>query len=124
MTPALGEQILTVIPGEQHRRQRKMLNPLFSAKHLREMTPIFTGIIHKVRSTAAPDVYHRSHCTTAQLEDAITARVKDSVQEIDVLNWMGRTALELIGQGGLGHSFDPLTEDVADEFAESVKAYL
>ncbi|OJT02021.1 Cytochrome P450 3A24 [Trametes pubescens] len=99
----LGPGLLATV-GEQHRRQRKMLNPLFSAKHLREMTPIFTGIIHK-------------------LEDAITARVKDSVQEIDVLNWMGRTALELIGQGGLGHSFDPLTEDVADEFAESVKAY-
>ncbi|KAI0648488.1 cytochrome P450 [Trametes meyenii] len=37
---------------------------------------------------------------------------------------MGRTALELIGQGGLGHSFDPLTEDVADDFADSVKAFL
>ena len=37
---------------------------------------------------------------------------------------MGRTALELIGQGGLGHSFDPLTEDKADDFADAVKAYL
>ena len=50
--------------------------------------------------------------------------MKGGTQEIDVLNWMGRTALELIGQGGLGHSFDPLTEDKADEFADSVKAYL
>lgn len=41
-----------------------------------------------------------------------------------MLGWMGRTALELIGQGGLGHSFDPLTRDVADDFADSVKAYL
>ena len=37
---------------------------------------------------------------------------------------MGRTALELIGQGGFGYSFDPLTEDKADDFADSVKAFL
>ncbi|KAI0355161.1 cytochrome P450 [Trametes cingulata] len=99
----IGPGLLATL-GEQHRRQRKMLNPLFSAKHLREMTPIFTQIIHK-------------------LEKAITSRVKDGPQELDMLGWMGRTALELIGQGGLGHSFDPLTEDVADDFADSVKAY-
>ncbi|OJT02020.1 Docosahexaenoic acid omega-hydroxylase CYP4F3 [Trametes pubescens] len=99
----LGPGLLATL-GDQHRRQRKMLNPLFSAKHLREMTPIFTTIIQK-------------------LEYAISSRVGNGTQELDILNWMGRTALELIGQGGLGHSFDPLTEDVADEFADSVKAY-
>ena len=31
--------------------------------------------------------------------------------KIDVLSWMTRTALELIGQSGLGYSFDPLIED-------------
>lgn len=38
--------------------------------------------------------------------------------------WMGRTALELIGQAGIGYSFDPLTEDVHDEYADAVKTYL
>ncbi|KAI0333101.1 cytochrome P450 [Cubamyces sp. BRFM 1775] len=99
----VGPGLLATV-GDQHRRQRKMLNPVFSAKHLREMTPIFNEVIHK-------------------LEVAIASRVKDGPKEIDVLSWMGRTALELIGQGGLGHSFDPLTEDRADEFADSVKAY-
>ncbi|KAI0355165.1 cytochrome P450 [Trametes cingulata] len=99
----LGPGLLATVE-QQHRRQRKMLNPLFSAKHLREMTPIFNGIINK-------------------LQEAIATRVKAGTEEIDVLGWMGRTALELIGQGGLGHSFDPLTEDVADEFADAVKAY-
>ena len=59
-----------------------------------------------------------------QLEIAIASRVKDGPKEIDVLGWMGRTALEHIGQGGLGYSFDPLTEDKADEFAESLKSFL
>ena len=36
---------------------------------------------------------------------------------------MGRTALEIIGQGGLGHSFDHLTEDTWDGYTEAVKAF-
>ena len=28
-----------------------------------------------------------------------------------MLSWMTRTALEIIGQSGLGYSFDPLTEN-------------
>ena len=30
-----------------------------------------------------------------------------------MLSWLNRTALEFIGQGGMGYSFDPLTEDAA-----------
>ena len=40
-----------------------------------------------------------------------------------MLNWMGRTTLEVLGQAGLGYSFDPLTEDVADAYADAVKRY-
>lgn len=35
--------------------------------------------------------------------------------------WMGRTALELMGQGGLGYSFDPLVADAADEYGLVLK---
>ncbi len=45
----------------------------------------------------------------------------DAPTEIDMLHWMNRTALELIGQGGLGHSFDPLTEDVRHVFGDAIK---
>lgn len=37
---------------------------------------------------------------------------------------MGRTALELIGQGALGYSFDPLIENASDDFGDSVKQFL
>lgn len=36
---------------------------------------------------------------------------------------MGRTALEFVGQAGLGYSFDPLVNDKADEFASSLKSF-
>ena len=44
-----------------------------------------------------------------------------STNEVDILEWMGRAALELMGQGGLGHSFDPLIENVHNDFADSLK---
>ncbi|KAH9858559.1 cytochrome P450 [Lenzites betulinus] len=97
--------------GEQHRRQRKMLNPVFSTKHLRNMIPLFYDIIHKTR-------------------DAMVARVPVGAEkgsatrvELDMLSWMGRTTLEVLGQGALGYSFDPLVEDVPDEFAKTVKDF-
>ena len=37
---------------------------------------------------------------------------------------MGRTALELVGQGMMGYSFDPLTEEVHNDFAEAVKSFM
>ena len=57
-----------------------------------------------------------------QLRVAIESRVRDGPQKIDMVSWMGRTALELIGQSGLGHSFDPLVADSKDEYTEAVKS--
>ncbi|OBZ67961.1 Docosahexaenoic acid omega-hydroxylase CYP4F3 [Grifola frondosa] len=94
-----------IILGSHHRRQRKMLNPVFSASHLRHMVPVFYGITHKLR-------------------DAIASKIRSGSEEIDVLNWMGRTALELIGQSGLGYSFDSLVADVPNVHGEAVKSFI
>lgn len=56
-----------------------------------------------------------------QLRDAFTQRVGDAPQELDILNWMSRTALEFIAQGGIGVSVDPLTRDTTDEYSQAVK---
>ncbi|KAI0828713.1 cytochrome P450 [Trametes gibbosa] len=101
----LGPGLLSTL-GEHHRKQRRMLNPIFSINHMRHMMPMFYDVGHKLRA-------------------AIEQRVRVAPTEIDMLNWMGRTALELIGQAGLGYSFDPLTEDVTpDVYAEAIKAYV
>lgn len=59
-----------------------------------------------------------------QLRDAIVSRVQSGQEEIDILNWMGRTALELIGQGGMGYCLDPLTTDVPNELADAAKDFM
>lgn len=55
---------------------------------------------------------------------ALEFQVKDGPKDLDVLAWMGRTALELIGRGGLGHSFDRLVAESKDEFTESLKRFM
>ncbi|KAJ8081473.1 hypothetical protein PM082_007318 [Marasmius tenuissimus] len=39
---------LTSTAGGHHRKQRKMLTPVFSAAHLRDMTPIFYDVVKRV----------------------------------------------------------------------------
>lgn len=57
---------------------------------------------------------------------AISSRVPTHAEgtDIEILGWMSRAALELIGQAGIGYSFDPLTEDVQDAYAEAVKYFV
>ena len=43
----LGPGVLTT-RADQHKRQRRLLNPVFSAGHLRDMTHIFYNVAHKV----------------------------------------------------------------------------
>ncbi|KAI0676559.1 cytochrome P450 [Trametes maxima] len=101
----LGAGLLSVL-GDVHRKQRKMLMPVFSAKHLRDLTPIFYEV-------------------TDRLVKAISQRVHDAPETIDMLEWMGRTALEIIGQAGMGHSFDPLvSDDASDPFTLAAKDFL
>ncbi|KAI0718774.1 cytochrome P450 [Cerioporus squamosus] len=92
--------------GDHHRKQRKLLNPAFSIAHMRRMIPIFNAVGHKL---------------VEGIEDRI--RDKPIAVELDMLSWMGRTALELIGQAGLGYSFDPLVADTPDDFGYAIKAF-
>ncbi|OBZ67845.1 Docosahexaenoic acid omega-hydroxylase CYP4F3 [Grifola frondosa] len=100
----LGPGLLSTL-GDHHRKQRKLLNPVFSIKHMRRMMPVFYQISHK-------------------LCDAIESGVRTGAREVDMLGWMGRTALELIGQAGLGYSFDPLVEDMPNPYGDAIKNFL
>ncbi|KAF9565188.1 cytochrome P450 [Agrocybe pediades] len=79
--------------GEQHRRQRRLINPLFSNANMREMG------------------YAKGKCIAKYGVFLIADDLPLGLGTIDMLSWASRTALELIGQCGIGYSFDPLTED-------------
>ncbi|KAJ3795928.1 cytochrome P450 [Lentinula aff. detonsa] len=93
----------------RHRKQRKMLQPVFSAAHMKEMVPSFFELENALKN---------------QLLNGLPT-TKEEVEQVDILSWMGRTALELMGQAGLGYSFDPLTdEDSAHPYSKVIKELL
>ncbi|KAI0270683.1 cytochrome P450 [Gloeopeniophorella convolvens] len=90
--------------GAHHRQQRKLLNPVFNIVHMRYMIPIF-------------------HRVTRQLCGILDSIAKDGPQEVDISDWMGNLALELIGQAGLGYNFGTL-DGRNDEFSKAFKGHI
>jgi hypothetical protein len=57
-----------------------------------------------------------AHLGLIQLRDAIALKLKDGPQDIDILHWTSRVALELIGQSGLGICQNIFFVQFADAF--------
>ncbi|RDB17352.1 hypothetical protein Hypma_001991 [Hypsizygus marmoreus] len=105
--------------GDMHRKQRKLLSPAFSISHMRQMSPIFYEVTNKVKAAFAKKVSKGPQEVQSRLAYFI---LRFTYVQIEVLNWMTRTALELIGQAGLGFSFDTLTDaDEGSRYAKAVK---
>ncbi|KAJ7098557.1 cytochrome P450 [Mycena belliarum] len=98
--------------GEVHKKQRKMLNPIFSTSHMRDITPIFYTVVQHLVDLIATDVDNAAPLNSS-FKPAAT---------IDMLDMMMRTALEGVGQCGLGHSFGTLDANV--EGSSSFRAAL
>ncbi|KAI4520759.1 cytochrome P450 [Schizophyllum commune Loenen D] len=97
-----GKGLLTTL-GDHHKRQRRLMNPVFSTAHMRNMIPIFQEVVGILRST-------------------LEKQTENGPAEVNMLHWMGRTALELVGRAGLGCSFDTLMpDDPAHPYAVSIK---
>ncbi|KZT73293.1 cytochrome P450 [Daedalea quercina L-15889] len=96
----VGPGMVSTLDGH-HRRQRKMLNPVFTANRMRALLPVCLNIGFTASDTMAD-------------------LLANGPQQLDVLSWTTRIALEAIGQGGLGHSFDPLVNGRRSEFGQMV----
>ncbi|KAH6912609.1 cytochrome P450 [Coprinopsis sp. MPI-PUGE-AT-0042] len=98
----LGPGLLATL-GDHHRKQRKLLNPVFSIAHMRTMIPTFYDVIQRLRNS-------------------IKSEVAGGETEVDMAPWLTRTALELVGQSGLGFQFDTLAPGaVMHPYGEAVK---
>ncbi|KAG6917703.1 hypothetical protein DXG01_001475 [Tephrocybe rancida] len=86
--------------GDEHKKHRKVVDPIFTITHISRLTPLFYNVIH-------------------QLQAAINAELVDKPQglEVDILDWLVRTTLELIAQAGLGHTFNSF-DHTSREFKE------
>lgn len=97
------------LEGAEHKRLRRVLNPVFTAAFVSKLSPVFYGIAYQLRDRLAAKV-DGAHDGTA----------------IDMLDLLTRTALELISQGGLGHSFNSFSDNSEEfnTFHEALKTVL
>ncbi|KAI5116490.1 hypothetical protein M0805_000624 [Coniferiporia weirii] len=99
----VGKSLLST-HGEKHKKQRKMLNPVFTSKHMRDMLPMLYPIAHQA--------------------NGLSHDVRSGKEHIDVMSWVSRGALEYIGQGGLGYSFSALDkEKKTNSYSDALKMF-
>jgi len=96
----LGNGLL-IAEGDVHKRQRRIMNPSFSPGQIRDVTPIFFE-------------------TAGQLRDVLNSILSKAPgpdgAEIDVFNWVGRAALDIIGWAGFGYRFNSLYDETNELF--------
>ncbi|KLO13664.1 cytochrome P450 [Schizopora paradoxa] len=103
MAPVIWGPAFAGLPGDHHKKQRKMLNPVFSVQHMRGLVPVLYPIAYELR-------------------DVFVKKIKSGQNVIDVFHWTSLAALEFIGRGGLGHAFDALNLYKKNEYNEYIKA--
>jgi len=88
----LGEGVL-LAEGDPHKQQRKIMNPAFGPIQIRALTEIFTD-------------------KATQLRDILMEMIKTNESApIDVLSWLSKTTLDIIGLAGFNYKFGALDVD-------------
>ncbi|KAJ3758339.1 cytochrome P450 [Lentinula raphanica] len=93
--------------GDVHKRQRKIVAPVFSVPQLKRITPIVYDIAEKLA-----DVLTR---------EAHACRATTGSSVLDMSEWVSRVALETIGRTVLGYSFDPLDSPHNNPYTSAIK---
>ncbi|KAF7369919.1 hypothetical protein MSAN_00621400 [Mycena sanguinolenta] len=100
---------VTSVQGREHKKQRKYMDTLFTANRVSKLTPMFYQV-------------------TRQLQSKLTATVsgKPPGQVVDMLKYLTRAALEIVGTAGIGHSFNCFDDKSAafEEFHGAITSVL
>ncbi|KAJ7496540.1 cytochrome P450 [Mycena latifolia] len=83
---------LLVAEGEEHRQQRKIMNPAFGAPQVRELTGIFVE-----KSVELRDIW------AAQASNA------GGTARLDAVSWLSKATLDIIGLAGFNYHFNSLS---------------
>ncbi|EKM59827.1 uncharacterized protein PHACADRAFT_250554 [Phanerochaete carnosa HHB-10118-sp] len=95
-----------VAEGEQHRRQRRVMNPAFGPAQVRELTEIFTEKSNQLRDCWLGEISKNGGASA----------------QVNALPWLGHATLDIIGRAGFGYDFDALnptgeTNELSEAFS-------
>ncbi|VDC04361.1 unnamed protein product [Peniophora sp. CBMAI 1063] len=99
LSTMLGNGLLSV-EGETHKQQRRVMSPAFGLPQIRELTGIFLS-----KSIQLRDIW----ATKLQEKQLETNPDDSSSGKIEVLSWLNKMTLDVIGLAGFNHSFDALS---------------
>lgn len=107
----LGVGIL-LAEGDEHKRQRKNLNPAFAFRHVKDLCPVFWaksiemvhGMHKAITEPAAAPLDSNGGATKQPDEKPMVSNV------VDVGPWASRTTLDIIGLAGMGRDFNSLAD--------------
>ncbi|KAG9003793.1 hypothetical protein FRB93_010809 [Tulasnella sp. JGI-2019a] len=102
----LGRGVL-VAEGDEHRRQRKIMNPCFGIAQIRELMPIF-------------------YAKSFELRDMWMSKISEhsGTAEIDALQGLSRATLDIIGLAGFSYDFNAIAEGETNELAKAFNELL
>ena len=95
------------VTGDDHKRQRRILNPSFSPSHLRDILPTFFECVYRLRDAWDETLAKREHESLAFRDARHRAAYDDDGKStvIEVYHWASRVTLDIIGSAGFGHEF-------------------
>ncbi|KIY48866.1 cytochrome P450 [Fistulina hepatica ATCC 64428] len=86
---------LVITEGEKHKQQRRVMNPAFGPVQIRELTEFFVEYSLKLRDAWFEQVFEQGGASA----------------KVDVLSWLSRTTLDVIGRAGFNYEFNALKGD-------------
>lgn len=96
---------LIVVEGEEHKFQRKHIQPAFSFRHIKNLYPMFWSKATEM-----------TRCVAAEIEQSET-------NVIEINHWANKATMDIIGVAGMGRNFNTLnTSD--DELINSYEEIL
>ncbi|KAG8855329.1 hypothetical protein FRB96_007127 [Tulasnella sp. 330] len=96
-----------VAEGDQHRKQRKIMNPCFGITQIRELMPIFYAKSFQLRDMWLNSISEES-----------------GEAEVDAVQGLSRTTLDVIGLAGFNYEFNALVEGETNELGRAFNELL
>ncbi|KAG9128435.1 hypothetical protein FRC07_012543 [Ceratobasidium sp. 392] len=91
--------------GDTHKRQRRIMNPAFGSLQIRELLPVFWQ-----KASQLKDIW----LNLAKLDS-------EGKTIVNVLPWLSRATLDIIGVAGFDYHFNSLENDDKDELSVAFK---
>lgn len=109
LSTILGDGVLTT-EGNQHKYQRKLVNPTFNQNSVRAYAPLFhrhaRALIKKLEQLY--DAKDLAELAPAMADRQNELKVRHLTPVVDVLHWISRTTLDVIGESAFSYDLKSL----------------